>query len=194
MGPQPRLPTQPHRIDFSDSNQTEARVAGGGRSEQPSMTVRITRELHRERKRWHTASSMHQCICCPIKRTSQTDTVRTPTVPWSLAHKQRWSVPALYLLRSISWFHSLGERDVFVHGAVAPPLHSNHPCIVMGGGGKGTVIFHFANLCRRVDIEFLWCICWLAKVVSLGRCCALQGSCIQGTPLYPVSCRTLRFS
>ena len=66
------------------------------------------------------------------------------------------------------------------------PLHSIR-------GDEGTVTFPFSNLCRRLDIELLRCVCWLAKVVLLVHWCAHQGSSIQGTPLYPVSCRTLQF-
>ena len=40
-----------------------------------------------------------------------------------------------------------------------PPLHSKRPCIV-SGVGEGTVIFRFANLLRRSDIELLL---WLEK-------------------------------
>ena len=62
-----------------------------------------------------------------------------------------------------------------------------------GGGGEGTVAFLLANLRRRLHIDFLWCICRLDNVVLLVHCCVLQVSCIQGTPLCPVSCRTLQF-
>ena len=63
-----------------------------------------------------------------------------------------------------------------------PPLHSNRPCIVTGGGGQGSVTFCFSNLRRRLYIALLRCVCWLAKVVLLVHCCALQVFCIQGTP------------
>ena len=52
-----------------------------------------------------------------------------------------------------------------------PPLHlycnraTNQG--VGGGGGEGTVIFHFANLLRRLGIELLLYVCWLDKVVLL---------------------------
>ena len=72
------------------------------------------------------------------------------------------------------------------------PLHSNRSCIASGGGGKGTVAFGCANLLRVLDIVLLLCVCWLDKVVLLVHCCVLQLSCIQGTPMYPVSCRTLQ--
>ena len=67
-----------------------------------------------------------------------------------------------------------------LQGQYPPPLHSNFPCIVIGGGGSPLSVF--ANLRRRLDIELLRCVCWLAKVVLLVHCCALQVSCIQGTP------------
>ena len=53
--------------------------------------------------------------------------------------------------------------------------------------------FPFCKLLRRSDIELLPCVCWLDKVVLLVQCCVLQISGIQGTPLHPVSCRTLQF-
>ena len=46
---------------------------------------------------------------------------------------------------------------------------------------------------HQMSCELLRCVCWLAKVVLLVHCDALQVSCIQGTPLYPVSGRTLQF-
>ena len=61
-------------------------------------------------------------------------------------------------------------------------------------GGEGTVIFSFPNLLRRFDIELLLRVCWLDKVVLLVHCCVLPISCIQGTTLYPASCRMLSFS
>ena len=63
---------------------------------------------------------------------------------------------------------------------VPPPFN------IKGGG----VTFRFSNLLRRLDIELLLCVCWLDKVGLL----VFQISCIQGTTLYPVSCRTLSFS
>ena len=61
-----------------------------------------------------------------------------------------------------------------------PPLHSNHPCIVIAEGG---VTFRFANLRRRLYIELLRCICWLAKVVVLlVHCCALHASKVLHVP------------
>ena len=66
-----------------------------------------------------------------------------------------------------------------------PPL-----CMVIAC--MGTVNFCFANLLRRSDTELHLCVCWLDKVVLLVHCCVLQISCIQGTPPYPVSCRTLQ--
>ena len=74
-----------------------------------------------------------------------------------------------------------------------PPLPSKRPCIVSGGaGGEGTVTFRFVNLLRRSDIELLLCVCWLDKVVLLVHGYVLRVSGIQGTPLYPASCRTLQ--
>ena len=79
-----------------------------------------------------------------------------------------------------------------VSSSTPPPfLYSNRPCIVTGGGG--TVTFRFANLLRRLDVELLLCVCWLDQVVLLVHCCVTQICCIQGTPLCPVSCRTLQF-
>ena len=68
-----------------------------------------------------------------------------------------------------------------------PPLNSNR-------GGVGTFTFRFSNSLRRLDVELLLCVCWLDKVVLLVHSCVLQISCIQSTPLYPVSYRTLSFS
>jgi hypothetical protein len=56
------------------------------------------------------------------------------------------------------------------------------------------VLFPFPFLfCKftQSDTELLLCVCWVDKVVLLVHCCVLQISCIQGTPLSPVSCRKL---
>ena len=80
-------------------------------------------------------------------------------------------------------------RCLLLVSRVPPP-----PRIVSGGGGgQGIATFHFANILTRLGIEYLRCVCWLDKVVLLVHCCVLQISCIQSTPLYPVSCRTLQF-
>jgi len=59
-----------------------------------------------------------------------------------------------------------------------------------GGGG---VILKFPISSGRWDIELLLCVYWLDNAVILVHCCVLEISCIQGTKLYPVSCRTLSF-
>ena len=66
----------------------------------------------------------------------------------------------------------------------SPPPRSPliHPCIVPGGGaGVGTVTLRLRG----------WM--WLDKVVLLVQCCAFRIACIQGSTLYPVSCRALSF-
>ena len=73
---------------------------------------------------------------------------------------------------------------------LAAPLSSNRG----GGGVRELSLSVFQFLLRRLHIELLLCVCWLDKVVLLMHCCVLQISCIQGTTLYPVSCRTLNFS
>ena len=40
-------------------------------------------------------------------------------------------------------------------------------------------------------MEVLLCVCWLDEELLLVHCCVLQISCMEGTVLYPVSCRTL---
>ena len=61
-------------------------------------------------------------------------------------------------------------------------------------GGGGTVTFHFPNFLSRLDVEVLLWVCWLDEVVLLVHCCVLQISCVEGTALCPLSCRTLSFS
>ena len=73
---------------------------------------------------------------------------------------------------------------------VLDPMSMRACGIVCGGGG---VIFRFANLLRWLALELLLYVCWLDKVVLLVHCYVLQISGIQGTPLHPVSCRTLQF-
>ena len=41
-----------------------------------------------------------------------------------------------------------------------PPLRSNRPCLV-SGGGEGTGTFHFPNFLGRLDNEVLRCVCGL---------------------------------
>ena len=56
-----------------------------------------------------------------------------------------------------------------------------------GGGGEGTTTFHFPKFLRRMDVEVLWCVCWLDMVLLLVHCCVLRISCMEGTELHPVS-------
>ena len=81
------------------------------------------------------------------------------------------------------------------HCTPPSPLSSTRPCVVSGGaGGEGTVTFPFPNFLGRLDIEVLLCVCCLDEVLLLVHCCVLQISCMEGTALSPVSCRTLSFS
>ena len=43
-------------------------------------------------------------------------------------------------------------------------------------------------------MEVLLCVCWLDEVLLLVHCCVRRISCVEGTALYPVSCRTLSYS
>ena len=49
------------------------------------------------------------------------------------------------------------------------PLYGKRPCLVSGGGGEGTVTFHFLKFLRTLDTEVLLCLClcWLDKVMLL---------------------------
>ena len=71
-----------------------------------------------------------------------------------------------------------------------PPLSSTRPSLGSrggGGGGEGTVTFHFPNFLRALDVEVLLRVCWLDKVLLLVYCCVLQISCMEGTALHPVN-------
>ena len=95
-----------------------------------------------------------------------------------------------------SRFHNYASAFPCPAHTLYPPLpFLQYPCVVSGGaGGEGTVTFPFPNFLGRLDIEVLLCVCCLDEVLLLVHCCVLQISCMEGTALYPVSCRTLSFS
>jgi hypothetical protein len=79
---------------------------------------------------------------------------------------------------------NVGNLDIGVYTIDLSPLYS--PCIVPGGwGGEGPSVLQIYS-----EFQILSFSC---PVLNKVHCCVLQIACIQGTPLYRVSSRTLHF-
>ena len=79
-------------------------------------------------------------------------------------------------------------------GYPPPPSLEKYLPMYFPLGGWGTVTLSFPILFVRLDIEVLLCVHQLGKVVFLVHRCVIRIYCMQGSMLYPVSCRILSFS